>query len=158
VTITRTAPLLLAGLLVLAGCGSDDDPSSAAASPSSGSSAPEAGESPGSEPVTEGDTCAQVTELGATGASWGPVQAWLPKADLLADVEGKLTAMQDDVVPPADAADAWATQKDYLETLQAAAEQLPDGGRLSDPAIIAPGDDVTAAQQQLTDWWFDTCA
>ncbi|MGY1752624.1 hypothetical protein [Blastococcus sp. SYSU D01042] len=150
----------LAGLLVLAGCGSDDDPAAASASGAS-STAESAQESPQEapedEPITEGDTCAQAEELGATGASWGPVQAWLPKADLLAELDGKLAPMQDDVVPPGDHAEAWAAQKGYLEALQAAAEQLPEGGRLSDPALIAPADDVTAAQTELTDWWFATC-
>ena len=148
----------LTGLLLLSGCGSDGVPeATASSSASTGSGSSESGDSSGSEPVTEGDTCAQVEELGATGASWGPVQAWLPKDDLLADIQAKLEPMADDVVPPADAADAWAAQKNYLETLQAAAEGLPAAGRLSDPALIAPGDEVTAAQTELTDWWFATC-
>ena len=146
----------LTGLLLLSGCGSDGEPT-ATASSSTGDNSSASGDSSESAPVTGGDTCAQVEELGATGASWGPVQAWLPKDDLLADVQAKLEPMADDVVPPADAADAWAAQKDYLQTLQAAAEALPAGGRLSDPALIAPGDQVTAAQTELTDWWFATC-
>jgi hypothetical protein len=146
----------LTGVLLLSGCGSDGEPAATASSSPAGGSSSVSGDSSESEPVTEGDTCAQVEELGATGASWGPVQAWLPKDDLLADIQGKLEPMAD-VVPPADAADAWATQKEYLETLQAAAEGLPAGGRLSDPALIAPGDEVTAAQTELTDWWFATC-
>lgn len=141
----------LAGLLLLTGCGSDDEPASASGASSSAERAPE------EQPVTEGDTCAPVEELGATGASWGPVQAWLPKADLLAELEAKLVPMQDDVVPPGGYVDAWAAQKGYLEQLQAAAEQLPEGGRLSDPALISPADEVTAAQGELTDWWFATC-
>ncbi len=150
----RPAPVLVAGLagvLALAGCGSGDDSTS-----SSAGSSPAAGFSAAVDGPDGGDVCGQLESEGATGASWGPVQAWLPRTDLLADIDGKLTPMAS-VPGPADVSDAWTTQQGYLQTLRLAAERLPDGGRLSDPELIALRDDVTAAQQTLTDWWFDTC-
>lgn len=146
----RTAPLLVAGaltgLLALAGCGSDD----------ASASAPAGDSSPAADGPDGGDVCGRLAEEGATGASWGPVQAWLPRVDLLAEIDGKLLPMAS-VPGPEDVSDAWTTQQGYLQTLRLAAERLPEGGRLGDPELISPRDDVTAAQQTLTDWWFATC-
>lgn len=103
-----------------------------------------------------GDVCAQLEDLGATGTSWGPVQTFLSKADRLEDVEEKLAPMQE-VPAPSQVADEWAAQQDWLEELQTAGEQLPDGSRLSDPELIAPVAQLTEAQQTLTGWWFDIC-
>ena len=148
-------PLLAvtAGALLLAGCGS-----SGADMPSAGSSGSSATSSAaGEEPVLEGDTCAQLREAGATGASFGPVQAALPKEDLIAAIEGKLTPLQQSD-PAADVAAEWSTAQGYLEQYLAAAQDAPDGGTVTDATLFNPGPEVTDAQDALTDWWFATCA
>jgi hypothetical protein len=143
-------PAVVAGTLVLAGCGSDD-PSSSSVSASSVSASDD-------EPVeTEGDTCAQLREAGATGASFGPVQAALPREDLIAAIEGKLTPLQQSD-PAADVAAEWSTAQAHLEQYLAAARAAPAGGTVTDAALFNPGQEVADAQEALTDWWFDTCA
>ncbi|NEK58021.1 hypothetical protein GCU56_09065 [Geodermatophilus sabuli] len=143
--------------VLVTGCGADDTASSASSPAASSRASSAASSAAGDEPVVEGDTCEQLRSAGANGASFGPVQALLPKADLLDWIDGKLTPLQQSD-PAADVADAWATAQSYLEEYQAAAQALPDGGTVDDPALFDPGDEVEAAQQELTDWWFDTCA
>jgi len=153
VTIARCyAPLLLAAVLMLSGCGSDDAPASAA--PVAGTSS--VGDSAGSGEGSRGDVCATLEDQGATGAGFGPVQAWLPKDDVIEEIDAKLTPMTA-VDAPDEVADAWATQQQYLEELRAAAEQLPEGGVITDPELYGLGDDLGLAQEELTDWWFHTC-
>jgi hypothetical protein len=160
VRISRPLPSLLAvvaGTLVLTGCGSDD-PSSSAAPSSPASSSSSSGSASDDEPVeTEGDTCAQLREAGATGASFGPVQAALPKDQLIETIQEKLTPLQQSD-PAADVTDAWTTARTYLEQYLAAAQAAPDGGTVTDAALFNPGQEVADAQDALTDWWFDTCA
>ncbi|PWW22899.1 hypothetical protein JD79_02062 [Geodermatophilus normandii] len=156
--ISTLRPLLVtaATALVLAGCGSDDATSSAAPSPGSSSSGSSSAAEE-AEPVVEGDTCEQLRAAGATGASFGPVQAALPKDDLVETIQEKLTPLQRSD-PAADVADAWATAQAHLEQYLAAAQAAPAGGTVTDAALFNPGQEVTDAQDALTDWWFDTCA
>ncbi len=149
-------PLLAAtaGALLLAGCGSDPAPS--AASPSASSAAPSSA-SAEDEPVVEGDTCEQLRAAGATGASFGPVQAALPEADLVTAIGEKLTPLRQSD-PAADVAAEWSTVRTYLEQYLAAAQAAPAGGTVTDATLFNPGPEVTDAQDALTDWWFDTCA
>ena len=153
ISTLRVVLVTATSAFVLAGCGSDDTTSSAAPS-SSGSSSSAAEEA---EPVVEGDTCEQLRAAGATGASFGPVQAALPKDDLIEVIEGKLTPLQQSD-PAADVADAWATAQSYLEQYLAAAQAAPAGGTVTDAALFNPGQEVSDAQDALTDWWFATCA
>ena len=150
----RKLPVLVAGpslaLLLLAGCGSDDE-----ATPAAGSS-PSAEASEESTSVSGDDVCGRLEDEGATGASFGPVQAWLPKAQVLEEIDAKLTPMTA-VEPPAEVAEAWGTQRDYLEKLRVAAEQLPEGGVISDPDLYGLAAEVSGDRDTLTDWWFDTC-
>ena len=153
-------PLLAAtaGVLLLAGCGSSGADMPSAESSAASSAASSAGSSPaGDEPVLEGDTCAQLREAGATGASFGPVQAALPKQDLIAAIEEKLTPLQQSD-PAADVAAEWSTAQAYLEQYLAAAQAAPDGGTVTDATLFNPGPEVSDAQDALTDWWFATCA
>ena len=152
-SLLRSLTAATAGVLLLAGCGSSgaDVPS---ASPSGSSTASSAAEE---EPVVEGDTCEQLRAAGANGASFGPVQAALPKVDLIAAIEEKLTPLQQSD-PAADVAAEWSTAQGYLEQYLAAAQAAPDGGTVTDATLFNPGSDVTDAQDALTDWWFATCA
>jgi hypothetical protein len=146
----RHAAATLATLvaLSLAGCGGGDDTEGEKASGAATSSSKTSG---GAD-----DFCQQLKDGGANGASFGPVQAFLPKDGLLADIDRQLTPMAD-VTPPEEIAEHWDTQKAYLEELRAAAEALPADGRLSDPALIS-SDRAKPAYTALTDYWFDTCA
>ena len=150
----RTLPVLLAApllaVLLLTGCAADDE-----ATPAAGS-APSAEASEESTTASGDDVCGRLEDEGATGASFGPVQAWLPKAEVIGEIDAKLTPMTA-VEPPAEVVEAWTAQQDYLETLRAAAEQLPEGGVINDAGLYGLADEVSGAQDTLTDWWFDTC-
>ncbi|MDX6232104.1 MAG: hypothetical protein QOH68_1079 [Nocardioidaceae bacterium] len=143
-------PAALLGLaLTLAGCGgSDDGKDTSKPSGSSDKASPTA--------AAGGDFCAELKSNGATGASFGPAEIYLPKDKLVKQVDGALAVMGDATPPDALAGD-WKVRKDYLTGLKAAADKLPDGGTLHDPA--AAGDETTiAASKKITDYWFATCA
>ena len=137
-------------LLVLAGCGGDNDEGSSA-SPTATATETAAG-SAGSG----GDVFCDATEdNGATGASFGEVQAFASKSQLAQDVAEAQKAMQG-VTPPDEIVDAWQTRKQYLVKLEAAVEALPAGGRLGDPSLVSDAA-VSKAAKQITDFWFQEC-
>ena len=138
---------LLALALTLAGCGGSGDSEGApAAKPSSKADTTTA---------AGGDFCADLKSNGATGASFGPMAIYLPKADLIESADSALAVMGD-ATPPQELAADWKVRKDYLTAFKATAEKLPDGGKLS--ASVPGGDAATAASKKITDYWFDTCA
>lgn len=140
-------PAALLGLaLTLAGCGGSDDSKDTSKPSAEAGKTAEAG----------GDFCAGLKSNGASGASFGPPEIYLPKADLVERVGGALVVMGD-LTPPEEIATDWKVRKDYLTDVKTAADKLPDGGTLNDPALA--GDETTnAASKAITDYWFDTCA
>jgi hypothetical protein len=145
--VRHLVPTALLGVaLSLAGCGGSDgdqgtDKPSDKAAATSGAG---------------GDFCDDLKANGATGASFGPPQIFLPKEDLVDEVSRGLAVMGD-LAPPDEIAADWTLRKDYLAKLKAAADKLPDGGTLNDPAM-APDDATNDASSKITDYWFATCA
>lgn len=60
-----------------------------------------------------------------------------------------------EVEPPAEVVEAWETRLDYLERVGDDIEAASDGS--GDPAAAQPTEEETAANEELTDWWFATC-
>jgi hypothetical protein len=140
-------PTVLLGLaLTLAGCGGSDD----------SKDTPKASDKAAATKDAGGDFCGELKSNGATGASFGTVEIYLPKADLVEKAD-KALAVMGDATPPDDIAAEWKVRKDYLTKFKAAAEKLPEGGKFSDPSV-APDDATTAASDKITDYWFDNCA
>lgn len=160
--ITRTG-IALAVAAALVACSSDDtetaDPAGSSDETSSEASAPADGDTDAQEAPAAGDTdafCEAYDENGGTGATVGPVQLWLPKEDLAADLSSRLTAMGD-LEPPAEVSDAWAASKTYYTDLQATVDALPAGGIIDDPAVYASNPEMEESFSTVTDWYFDTC-
>jgi hypothetical protein len=144
----QLVPAALLGIaLTLAGCGGGSDDSTDASKPSAKADTTTA---PG------GDFCADLKSNRATGASFGPMEIWQPKADLIEQADSGLAAMGD-ATPPQEIAAEWEVRKDYLTDFKAAAEKLPDGGKFSGGSV-AGDESTTAASKKITDYWFDTCA
>ncbi|GAA2073240.1 hypothetical protein GCM10009821_09390 [Aeromicrobium halocynthiae] len=60
-----------------------------------------------------------------------------------------------EVEPPAEVVEAWETRLDYLERIGDDIEAASDGS--GDPSAAQPTEQETAANEELTDWWFATC-
>lgn len=136
----RCISLAAATLVVLAGC-------SAPAAPGGDD------ESVAPEPSA---FCAEFEANGGTGASIGPVQTWLPKEQLLPDVQSRVDVMAD-IEPPTEIAAEWAAMKTYYSDLLVAAEGLPEGGTL---ASVENFDALAEAPQEyevVTDYVFASC-
>ncbi len=105
---------------------------------------------------TTGSFCANFTANGGDGATIGTVQIWLPREQVLTAVQGKLAAMGN-IAPPNKIADAWNATKDYYQRLDDAVQGLPEGGSLTDSALIQEltqrREDFTA----ITDYYFAEC-
>lgn len=146
VKIRHIVPTAILGLtLTLAGCGGSDGGKDTSKPTNTAAKTTAAG----------GDFCDGLKANGATGASFGPPQIFLPKADLIEET-GRGLAVMGDLTPPDEIAAEWKVRKDYLAKLKAAADKLPDGGTLNDPAL-APDDATNAASGKLTDYWFASC-
>lgn len=128
-----------AALALLAGCAVPSGP------------APQA-TSDGSADDAAGDFCSEFEANGGTGATIGPLQTWLAKEDLLPDVQSRVDAMGD-ISGPGEIASEWDTMRTYYTDLLAAVEELPAGGRLTDPSLVQAPDEY----QAVTDYYFATC-
>lgn len=104
----------------------------------------------------EGTFCDAFEENGGTGATVGPLQLWLPKEDLAADLTSRLTAMGD-LEAPAEVSAAWDASKTYFEDLQTTVDALPAGGIVDDPAVYSTSTEMEETFSTFTDWYFDTC-
>jgi ABC-type transport system substrate-binding protein len=136
--------LLPASLALLAGC----------AAPSAPTTGSDTGTDGGDAAAASGDFCTEFESNGGNGSMLGPVQSWLPKEDLLPDVQSRVDAMGD-IEPPADIATEWGVLKTYYTDLLTAVEALPDGGTLTgDAAALGQAPDE---YQAVTDYYFATC-
>ncbi len=131
-------PAALLGLaLTLAGCGGGSDDGKDTSKPTAKA---ETTAAPG------GDFCAELKSNGATGASFGPLEIYLPKADLIERSESALAVMGD-ATPPDEIAADWKVRKDYLTEFNTAAEKLPEGGKFSDPCCGRRRDDQRGLEE-----------
>lgn len=139
---------LLGFALTLAGCGGGSDD---AKDSKDTSSAKETTAAAG------GDFCDDLKSNGATGASFGPMEIWQPKADLIDQADSALAVMGD-ATPPEELATDWQARKDFLTDFKAKAEKLPDGGKFGPESAAIDDAKNNAASKKITDYWFDTCA
>jgi hypothetical protein len=140
----------LACLLMLTACGSSSDEESSTSATASPTRTPAATKAGGN------DFCAQTKANGVTGASFGELQAWLPKQKLLPDVDEAVDAMAN-VTPPDEIAAAWKKRKQFLTRMKAALAKLPaDGTLMSHPELVS-NPSVSKASKAITDYWFEEC-
>ncbi|MBI9115947.1 hypothetical protein [Sanguibacter suaedae] len=145
--------VVLAATLV--GCSSDGD------SGDDATTAPASAAEPTTEQATEdapagGDFCTDFEAAGGSGATVGPLQLWLPKEDLGAEIDGKLGAMGD-LEPPAEIVEAWDASRTYYEDISGTVDALPAGGVINDPEVYGTSEEMTDTFSQVTDWYFEIC-
>jgi hypothetical protein len=149
-------PALAVALAVaLVGCSSDGDAGDDTTTASTSATEPTTEEAAEDAPAG-GDFCTDYEAAGGTGATVGPLQLWLPKEDLAAEIDGKLSAMGD-LEAPAEVAEAWDASRTYYEDLAAAADALPAGGTITDPETYGTSEEMSDTFSQVTDWYFATC-
>jgi hypothetical protein len=144
-----TRPLLSLGaacVLAFSACGGDSDEET------SGSATPAATRTA----AAGNDFCDRTNANGASGASVGELQAWLPKAKLSSEVDEALGAMQG-VAPPDEIAAAWNRRKQFLTRVKAALAKLPASGTLRAHPELVSNPAVTKASKAVTDYWFKAC-
>ena len=140
-----TRPLLSLGaacVLAFSACGGDSDEETA------GSATPAATKTTAA--ADGNDFCDKTKANGASGASFGELQAWLPKAKLSGEVDEALGAMEG-VVPPDEIAAAWNRRKQFLTRVKAALGTLR-----AHPELVS-NLSVTKASKAVTDYWFKAC-
>jgi hypothetical protein len=143
----RLLPLCAACVLAFSACGGDsDEETSGSATPAATRTAAAAGN----------DFCDKTKANGASGASFGELQAWLPKAKLSSEVDEALGAMQG-VAPPDEIAAAWNRRKQFLTRVKAALAKLPASGTLRAHPELVSNPAVTRASKAVTDYWFKAC-
>lgn len=129
-------------LLLLAGCGGGSDAESPTAAPTA--------------PATEessADPCGELRDLGITGADLGPIPTFGDVDDIREQVA--TAAAISEVEPPAEVADAWEVRVAYLDRIEDDIEAASDGS--GDPSAAQPTPQESAANEELSDWWFATC-
>ena len=162
----RPAPLLVRSAVALAlaatlvACSSEDSGARPAGSVDETTEVSSAPADEGAEDTVAADDagafCDAYEENGGTGATVGPLQLWLPKEDLAADLTSRLTAMGD-LEAPTEVSAAWDASRTYFEDLQTTVDALPAGGVVDDPAVYSTSTEMEETFSTFTDWYFDTC-
>jgi hypothetical protein len=147
--------VLTVGALGLGGCGGSDDGGSSGGGGGDETGAASAPSTGGGGSSANSGFCAEAEAKGATGASFGELQTFATKSTLAKEVDAQLELLRG-VQPPSEIASAWRARTTYLKNVKAAVEELPAGGRLSDPNLVS---DPAASRtsKTLTDYWFETC-
>ncbi len=111
-----------------------------------------------------GDFCSDYEEAGGSGATVGPVQVWLGRDEVLADVRVRLGAMNA-VAPPSEVEAEWNAMKSHYENIEADFEAAdPSGPTLTDSEgqpLVGKYADATSTvksdYEAVTDYYFATC-